>query len=67
MLATLDRTTLAGQRDAALFLLGYATAARAGELVALDIADVVETDDGLDVTVYWPKLKKFTQVAALRL
>ncbi|MEV6037476.1 hypothetical protein AB0L65_40440 [Nonomuraea sp. NPDC052116] len=28
MPATLDRTTLAGQRDAVLFLLGYATAAR---------------------------------------
>ncbi|WP_084774544.1 tyrosine-type recombinase/integrase [Nonomuraea candida] len=63
MLATLDRTTLAGQRDAVLFLLGYATAARAGELVALDIADVAETEEGLDVTVYRPKLKKFTEVA----
>lgn len=63
MLATLDRATLAGQRDAVLFLLGYATAARAGELVALDVADVVETADGLEVTVYRTKLKKFTQVA----
>ncbi|MFD9949410.1 tyrosine-type recombinase/integrase [Nonomuraea sp. NPDC059023] len=63
MLATRDRTSLTGQRDAALFLLGYATAARAGELVALDIADLAETAEGLTVTVYRPKLKKFTEVA----
>lgn len=63
MLATLDRATLAGQRDAVLFLLGYATAARAGELVALDIADVVESAEGLTVTVYRPKIKRFTEVA----
>ncbi|TQS19862.1 hypothetical protein [Microbispora sp. KK1-11] len=63
MLAILDRTTLAGQRDAALLLLGYATAARAGELVALDLADVTETGEGLDVVVYRPKLKRYTQVA----
>ncbi|MFE2581142.1 hypothetical protein [Streptomyces sp. NPDC059378] len=40
MLATLDRDTLIGKRDAALLLLGYATAARASELVALDLVDV---------------------------
>ncbi|GLW26806.1 hypothetical protein Mame01_68480 [Microbispora amethystogenes] len=50
MLATLDRSTLAGKRDAALLLLGYACAARVSELAALDIADVAETPDGLLVT-----------------
>ncbi|MBX6387144.1 MAG: tyrosine-type recombinase/integrase [Microbispora sp.] len=63
MLATLDRSTLAGKRDAVLLLLGYATAARVSELAALDIADVRETDDGLLVTVYRRKIKKFTEVA----
>jgi site-specific recombinase XerD len=63
MLATLDRDTLTGKRDAALLLLGYAAAARASELVAVDITDVVETNEGVDVPVYRRKLKKFTDVA----
>ncbi|MFI7632418.1 tyrosine-type recombinase/integrase [Microbispora rosea] len=63
MLAALDRSTLVGKRDAALLLLGYATAARVSELAALDIADVRETDDGLLVTVYRRKIKKFTETA----
>ncbi|MFJ3820530.1 tyrosine-type recombinase/integrase [Streptomyces nodosus] len=63
MLATLDRTTLAGKRDAALLLLGYACAARVSELAALDRADAVETDDGLLVNVYRSKLKRHDEVA----
>ncbi|GLX02958.1 tyrosine-type recombinase/integrase [Microtetraspora sp. NBRC 16547] len=63
MLATLDRTTLAGKRDAALLLLGYATAARVSELAALDIADVRETPDGLLVTIYRRKIKRHTETA----
>jgi site-specific recombinase XerD len=63
MLATLDREGLAGKRDAALLLLGYATAARVSELAALDISGVRETGDGLLVTLYRRKLKKFTEVA----
>ncbi|MEU9888814.1 tyrosine-type recombinase/integrase [Sphaerisporangium sp. NPDC051011] len=63
MLTVLDRATLAGKRDAAAMLLGYACATRIGELVALDVADVAETPDGLLVTVYRPKIKKFTEVA----
>lgn len=63
MLATLDRSTLAGARDAALLLLGYACAARVSELVALDLADVVETQDGLLVSVYRRKLKRHDEVA----
>ncbi|MFI1294390.1 tyrosine-type recombinase/integrase [Streptomyces sp. NPDC020792] len=62
MLAALDRTTLAGKRDAAL-LLGYACAARVSELAALDRADVVETEDGLVVSVYRRKLKRHDEVA----
>ncbi|GAB3170746.1 tyrosine-type recombinase/integrase [Streptomyces incanus] len=63
MLATLDRTTLAGQRDAALLLLGYACAARVSELAALDRADAVETEDGLLVSVYRRKLQRHDEVA----
>jgi len=63
MLATLDRETLAGKRDAALLILGYACAARISELAALDIADIRETHEGLLVTVYRKKVKQFTEVA----
>ncbi|MFF4653579.1 tyrosine-type recombinase/integrase [Streptomyces sp. NPDC001380] len=63
MLAPLDRTTLDGARDAALLLLGYACAARVSELVALDLADVVETEDGLLVSVYRRKLRRHDEVA----
>ncbi len=50
MVATLT-DTLPGWRDRALLLLGFAGAFRRGELVALDVADVVSTRDGLVVTV----------------
>ncbi len=43
--------TLIGRRDACLLLLGFASALRRSELVALDIGDVVETNDGLVVTI----------------
>jgi integrase len=42
---------LLGQRDACLLLLGFASALRRSELVALDVADVADTIDGLIVTV----------------
>ncbi|MFJ7137725.1 tyrosine-type recombinase/integrase [Streptomyces fungicidicus] len=63
MLATLDRATLAGKRDAALLLFGYACAARVSELAALDQADIVDTEDGLLVNVYRRKLKRHDEVA----
>jgi len=50
MLATLPDTLL-GCRDRALLLLGFATAARRSELVALDVADLAFTSDGLVVSV----------------
>ncbi|MFF0408333.1 site-specific integrase [[Kitasatospora] papulosa] len=52
MLARADRAILAGQRNAALVLLGFATVARVAEVVALDLADVAEAEHGYDVTVY---------------
>ncbi|MCW2899681.1 MAG: putative integrase/recombinase [Streptosporangiaceae bacterium] len=63
MLATLDRDTLAGKRDAALLLLGFASAARVSELVALDVADLVETEQGIEAAVYRLKVKAFTDTA----
>jgi site-specific recombinase XerD len=42
---------LIGLRDRALLLLGFAGAFRRSELVALDVADVAETESGLLVTI----------------
>ena len=50
MVGTLE-ASLAGRRDRALLLLGFAGAFRRSELVALDAADVATTRDGLVVTV----------------
>lgn len=46
-----DATTPIGTRDRALILLGWAMMARRSELTALDVADVMETDEGLDVFI----------------
>ena len=43
--------TLAGKRDRALLALGFAGAFRRSELVALEVADLAETPDGLRVTI----------------
>jgi site-specific recombinase XerD len=43
--------SLAGLRDRALLLLGFAGALRRSELVALDVADIAETKTGLLVTI----------------
>jgi integrase len=42
---------LAGLRDRALLLLGFAGAFRRSELVALDVSDIEETEAGLRVTI----------------
>jgi len=42
---------LAGLRDRALLLLGFAGAFRRSELVALDVADTEETETGMLVTI----------------
>jgi hypothetical protein len=43
--------SLKGLRDRALLLLGFAGAFRRSELVALDVADLEETDDGYKVII----------------
>ncbi|WP_151477737.1 tyrosine-type recombinase/integrase [Streptomyces albicerus] len=60
LLATLDRDTLKGKRDAALMLLGFATAARVSELVAMNIEELLRTEDGIDISVYRKKTHNHT-------
>jgi site-specific recombinase XerD len=43
--------SLKGLRDRALLLLGFAGAFRRSELVALDLGDIEETDEGIRVTI----------------
>ena len=49
LLASTDPTSLAGARDRALLLLGFAGGFRRSELVSLDVDDLEETEDGLRV------------------
>lgn len=49
MVATCPEATLAGRRDRALLLLGFAGAFRRSELVSLDVDALTETADGLRV------------------
>ncbi|WP_433566855.1 tyrosine-type recombinase/integrase [Nocardia sp. CA-151230] len=46
---------LAGHRDRAIVLLGFAIAARRSNLAALDVTDVVEHAEGLAVTIRYGK------------
>jgi site-specific recombinase XerD len=47
--------TMKGKRDRALLALGFAGAFRRSELVALQVADLVEVADGLLVKIRWSK------------
>jgi site-specific recombinase XerD len=51
MVAHAEPEGLKGLRDRALLLFGFASAMRRSELVALDLADLEETERGLLVTV----------------
>jgi site-specific recombinase XerD len=51
LVATLDVDRLGGLRDRALLVVGFAGAFRRSELVALDVADIEWTDDGLVVAI----------------
>lgn len=51
MIRGLDLRTTIGLRDRALLVLGFAGALRRSELVALDVADLTERDEGLVVTI----------------
>jgi integrase len=66
MLATIDRTTLRGARDAAVILIGYCIAGRASEVASLDFHNVTEDRDGIYVNAYRRKVKKWTRTAIPR-
>jgi hypothetical protein len=51
-LSAFDHTNTPGSRSAALLLLGHTCDATVSELVALDIADLAGTNDGLLVKVH---------------
>jgi len=51
LLAVTPADTLAGLRDHALLLIGFAGGFRRGELVALDVEDIEETEDGLRIRI----------------
>jgi integrase len=46
-MSTRARADIAGKRDRAILLLGFALAARRSELVALDVSDIEECPEGL--------------------
>lgn len=58
MLGTLDRTTPAGKRDAALILLGFGIAGRRSEIASLNIGSVDFRERGAQVSVYRQKTRK---------
>lgn len=51
VLVRIDRNTIAGKRDAAILLVGFALAARRSELVAMGIEDIGRSAEGVTVTV----------------
>ena len=51
----LDPNTLAGARDRALLLVGFAGALRRSELVGIDVAHLERRPDGLLLTIPWSK------------
>lgn len=51
MVNTLPADTLIGKRDRAVILLGFFTASRRSELVALTVDDLAEADNGLKITI----------------
>jgi integrase len=67
MVATLDCSTLIGLRDRTLLVVGFAGAFRRSELVALDVADVEKTDDGLVVQIRRSKTDQEGQGASVGL
>ncbi|MGS2592105.1 integrase [Streptomyces hebeiensis] len=66
-LAKLDRSTLAGKRDAALMLLGHALASRGSELVPLDwpASFTEQPDGGFKVRVFRKKRKVWQNVSVV--
>lgn len=51
MATAIDLDAPTGVRDRALLVLGFALGARRSEVAALNLADLAETDEGLEVTI----------------
>lgn len=51
IITSIDRSTLRGQRDAAMILLGYAGALRRSELVALRVSDLAWRAQGIVISI----------------
>jgi integrase len=51
LVGTCDPATLAGLRDAAVLVLGFASSCRRSELVALNVEDLEETEEGLRIRI----------------
>jgi site-specific recombinase XerD len=58
MLATLDRSTPAGMRDAAIILLGFGIGGRRSEIAGLSIGSLNFQERGVQVKVYRKKTRK---------
>ena len=58
VLAAIDRGTPAGQRDAAIILIGFGIGGRRSEIAGLGIGSLSILDAGMQVRVYRQKIKK---------
>ena len=67
MVSALGVDTLAGLRDRALLVLGFAGAFRRGEIVALEVADLTFCEDGLTVAIRRSKVDQEGEGAAVGL
>jgi site-specific recombinase XerD len=67
LVGTLDASRLGGIRDRALLVIGFAGAFRRSELVALDVADIDWTPDGLVVHILRSKTDQEGMGAAIGL
>jgi site-specific recombinase XerD len=61
MVETLDPDTLAGRRDRAIIVAGFALGARRSEIAGLDIIDTAEHPEGVGVTIRRSKTDKLSQ------
>jgi len=63
MLERIDLASPAGKRDAALILLGFAVAGRRSEIALLDAADLVDSSEGLTVSLFRIKTSDVQEVS----
>jgi site-specific recombinase XerD len=59
LIDVIDVSTLAGKRDKALLLVGYATASRRSELVSIDTNHITFTNEGMDIEIFQEKTQQW--------